>query len=352
MAAVAATPSPQVARRILVALIGVTLLTLILHVGYGSTSGYLNPGDVIRELLKGPFHSGADRAADAVWQIRLVRALGCVCIGGILGGVGSAFQALFRNPLADPYIVGVSSGAALGSVVAMLAGLTGMLGGLAISMAAFAGGLASLGLVVTLAGRRGRTSVVTLLLAGVVTGSLLSALLTLVMLLAGRDTSELMRWLLGSTSELYWSNVALLGSALVVGGAILVSQTRALNAFAIGEETARRLGVNTGRLKAVVLVTGTGMVAFAVGAAGIIGFLGLVAPHISRGLFGTDWRRSLPGSILTGATLLLIADALAQRLGPTSEWLQLRTFVYLPVGVVTAIIGGPSLLILLKRANG
>jgi len=332
-----------------VALVAITLVVLILHIGYGSTAGYLGPLDVIHELLRGP--NGGTAGNSAVWQIRLVRALGCVCIGGILGGVGSAFQALFRNPLADPFIVGVSSGAATGSVIAMLAGAAGALGVIVQSGAAFAGGLASLGLVILLSGRRGRTNVVTLLLAGVVIGSMLSAVMSLLILLSGHDSNEVMRWLLGSTENILWPNVALLGFALVVGGALLITQSRALNAFAIGEETARRLGVNTGRLKTIVLVTGTGMVSFAVGAAGIIGFLGLVAPHISRGLFGTDWRRSLAGSVLVGACLLLLADAVAQRVGPTSEWLHIHAVAYLPVGVVTAIIGAPSLLILLRRSQ-
>ncbi|HTQ08774.1 MAG TPA: iron ABC transporter permease [Fimbriimonadaceae bacterium] len=346
----AATPRPKAGSALFAALVAITLVIFVLHVGYGSTSGYLGPAEVIRQLLRGP---GAGTAAnDTVWQIRLVRALGCLCIGGILGGVGSAFQALFRNPLADPFIVGVSSGAATGSVIAMIAGFAGVLGGIAQAGAAFAGGLASLALVLVLSGRRGRTNVVTLLLAGVVIGAMLSAVMSLLILLSGRDSNEVLKWLLGSTDDLYWPIIALLAFALIVGSALLISQSRALNAFAIGEETARRLGVDTRRLKSIVLVAGTGMVSIAVGAAGIIGFLGLVAPHISRGLFGTDWRRSLAGSVLVGGCLLLLADALAQRIGPTSEWLHIHAVAYLPVGVVTAILGAPSLLILLRRSQG
>ncbi|HWA82230.1 MAG TPA: iron ABC transporter permease [Fimbriimonadaceae bacterium] len=345
----AASPSPKAARAITFGLIAITLLAFLLHVGYGSTA-MLSPIDVAREILSGP--NGATRANDVVWQVRLERGIACLLIGGILGAVGSAFQALFRNPLADPYIVGVSSGAAIGGVLVEMGGLTGFLGGLSQDMAAFAGGILSLGLVMALAGKRGGTNVVTLLLAGVVVGSMLAALLSLAILAAGQDTNHLLRWLMGSTSEARWPSLALLAVALVVGGFLLVRQARALNAFAIGEETARRLGVNTRRLKATVLVTGTAMTAFAVGTAGIIAFLGLVAPHISRGLLGTDWRRSLAGSILVGSGLMLIADALTQRAIPAAtQAFGFTPVVDLPVGVVTAIIGAPTLLVVLRRTR-
>jgi iron complex transport system permease protein len=139
---------------------------------------------------------------------------------------------------------------------------------------------------------------------------------------------------------------------LGIGVPILVLQSRALNAFAIGEETARRLGVDTRRLKAIVLVTGTAMTAAAVGATGVIPFLGLVAPHISRKLVGIDWRRSLIASVLVGAVLLLLADVFTQRLIPAaSVGLGFEPVMDLPVGVVTALIGAPSLLILLRKAR-
>lgn len=349
MDAVAASPTPKAARVITLALIAITLLAFLVHVGYGSSS-ILSPIDVLRELFQGP--NGTSRANDVVWRVRLERGLTCLLLGGILGAVGSAFQALFRNPLADPYIVGVSSGAAVGGVVAEMAGLTGLLGGLGKDMAAFVGGILSLGLVLLLAGKRGATNVVTLLLAGVVVGSMLSAVLSLALLSSGHDSNQLLRWLLGNTNDTTAPSVILLAFALVIGGSILIRQARSLNAFAIGEETARRLGVNTGRLKGTVLITGTAMTAFAVGAAGIIGFLGLVAPHISRGLLGTDWRRSLAGSIVVGSGLMLVADVLTQRLIPLATGaLGFSPVVDLPVGVVTALIGAPSLLILLRRAN-
>jgi iron complex transport system permease protein len=348
MAAVAASPSPKAARLTLAILAVLAVLAFLVHVGYGST-GYLWPTDVLRELFSGRTGTNAN---NVVWLVRLTRALGCVLVGGILGAVGSAFQALFRNPLAEPYVVGVSSGAAIGGVAAILLGATGLWWGVGQLAFAFAGGILSLGLVIALASRRGATNVLTLLLAGVVVGSMLSGILSLFILGSGRDANQLLRWLLGNTYDVRWSGVWVLTAALAIGAPVLVLQSRALNAFAVGEETARRLGIDTRRLKTIVLVTGTAMTAAAVGATGVIPFLGLVAPHISRRLVGIDWRRSLVASILVGAVLLLFADVLTQRLIPAlSVKLGYEAVVDLPVGVVTALIGAPSLLILLRKAR-
>lgn len=341
MAAVAARRSLTAARSILLLLFGLTLFALILHVSLGSTS-FVSPLDVVSELLRGPKDDTRENAV--VWFIRLPRGIGCLLIGSILGAVGSAFQGLFRNPLAEPYIVGVSSGAAVGGVAAEIIGWESAFGGIAKGLLAFAGGFASLLLVIALAGRRGATSATALLLSGVVIGSMLSAVLSLLVLSSGRDSNRLMQWLLGDASSIQWPGVYLLAAVLALGIGPLISQTKAMNAFAIGEETATRLGVSTRRLKAIVLISGTAMAAVAVGVAGVIAFVGLVAPHLSRAILGVDWRRSLIGSIFTGAMLLLVADAIAQRL--SVSWV-----AGLPVGAVTALIGAPSLLILLRRVD-
>jgi iron complex transport system permease protein len=310
----------------------------------------LSPAGVLKELFAGP--NSDSNWSNLVWHVRLPRGLACLCVGGILGGVGSAFQALFRNPLADPYVVGVSSGAATGGVIAMLAGLAEVGGGIYVDAAAFIGGMLSLALVLVLAGKRGATNVVTLLLSGVVVGSMLSGVLSLAILASGRDATQLLRWLLGNTYNAQWPGVAIMAVALVAGGIVLAKQAKSLNVFAIGEETARRLGINTHRLKAIVLITGAAMTAVAVGSCGLIAFLGLAAPHISRSLLGVDWRRSLVGSIVVGSCLLLIADVLTQRVIPLATGrFGFQPVIDLPVGVVTALIGAPSLLILLRRQS-
>ena len=318
----------------------VSALVFLVHVGLGSTL-FISPLRVLKEVLRGDT-GGSDVLNNVVWRVRLPRALGCVLVGGLLGTVGSAFQALFRNPLAEPYIVGVSSGAAVGGALAYVLGFAGAFGGMGMMGAAFVTGLLSIALVFAMASRRGVVQVQTLLLAGVVVGALLSAVLSLILLAAGQDTNQVLRWLLGSTTPMFWNRIAAMAVVMAVGGAVMLLQTKSLNAFAISEETAQRLGVDTSTLKSLVLVTGTAMTAAAVGSTGIIGFLGLVAPHISRRLLGVDWRWSLPGSAILGAGLLLAADIVAQRALPNTE---------LPVGVVTALLGAPFLLVLLRRKD-
>ena len=321
------------------ALTALALVGLLLHLAIGS-SLWLPPAEVLRQLGSGP--SGRDALNDVIWQIRLPRALGCVLVGALLGLVGSAFQALFRNPLAEPYIVGVSSGAAVGGAVALTTGLGAAWFGMGMIALSFVGGIASLALVYALATRRGLVDVGTLLLAGVVLGAMLSAVLSLIILASGGDTNQVLRWLLGSMTPMYWHELLAMLVVLVLGGWALTLQTRKLNAFILGEESAQRLGVDTNRLKRMTLGAGTLMTAVAVGSVGIVGFLGLVAPHIARRLLGVDWRWSLLGSAAVGAFLMLGADLIAQRAVPDTE---------LPVGVVTALLGAPFLIVLMRAES-
>ena len=327
------------------------VILFLLHLGLGSTD-FISPVGVIQELFKGRIEN--DSANTVVWAIRLPKALYCVLAGGILGVVGSAFQALFRNPLAEPYTVGVSSGAAIGGAIAQIIGLDAGLAFLGTPLLAFVGGMLSLALVLALARRKSGEDATTLLLAGVVVSSLLSAILSVVILMSGADTNRLMRWLLGSTSPQFWERVGILAVVLVVGSLLLYPQSKRLNALAVGEISARRLGVDPNRLRWTVLIVGTAMAGTAVGTVGAIAFLGLVAPHIARRLMGVDWRWSLPGALATGAGLMLGADAIAQRglpwIGQVLTGKELLA-TELPVGVVTALIGAPTLLILLRRAE-
>ena len=307
---------------------------------------------MVRELFRGPVEG--DSANTVVWAIRLPKALYCVLAGGILGVVGSAFQALFRNPLAEPYTIGVSSGAAVGGAMAQIIGLDAGLAFLGTPLLGFVGGMLSLVLVLALARRKSGEDTTTLLLAGVVVSSLLSAVLSVIILMSGADTNRLMRWLLGSTSPQFWERVGVLAAVLVVGITVLYPLTKRLNALAIGEVSTRRLGIDPNRLRWTVLIVGTAMAATAVGTVGAIAFLGLVAPHIARKLMGVDWRWSLPGSLAVGASLMIAADVIAQRLLPWAG--QVLTgkellATELPVGVVTALIGAPSLIMLLRRAD-
>ena len=327
------------------ALFGLLLLAFLLHVGLGSV--WLSPSTVVEKIFHGPGpgfapDAGYDKDSFIVWQLRLPRAIGCVLVGGMLGLVGSAFQALFRNPLADPFIVGVSSGAMLGGVAALvfgLAALPGLLGKLSMPLCGFLTGLAALALVFALAQRRRVVDVAGLLLAGAVTGSLLGSVQNLAIILSGRDSNDVLRWTFGSMSPMYWETLGLMAVVFAFGSWLLMRQGRWLNALAIGEATALRLGANVKHIRNTVLVAGTAMVAVSVGSVGIIGFLGLAAPHIARRLLGVDWRSSMAGSLVIGALLLLLADCISQRLGEV------------PVGFVTAILGAPSLLILMRKGR-
>lgn len=298
-----------------------------------SSTGWITIGEVLNSIFTGEDFT--------IRQLRLPRAAGCVVVGLSLGLAGSALQSLFRNPLADPYVAGVSSGAAVGGAVAAVCGFSGWLDSFGMVTLSLAGGGLALFLVVMLARHRGVLVPERLLLAGVMVGSLLSALLSLILLAAGQDTGRVLRWLLGSMTPMYWDKVALMAVALLAGGTVLVLQTKKLNVLALGTDAARRVGINSNRLAFTVMAGTTLLVSITVGVVGIVGFLGLVAPHIARRLVGTDWRGSLIASGLIGSAVLCLADIVAQKvLGGGGE---------APVGIVTAVIGAPFLLILLRR---
>lgn len=318
-------------------LAGLLVLSLLLHVGLGSALN-IGPLKVLDELLKGPYGaSGTDHFV--IWTLRLPRAAGCVTVGMLLAGSGSAFQAVFRNPLADPYIVGTSSGAAVGGVISILIGAGWGWMGMTTPVFAFVGGMGSLFLVLAIARRNRTIDSSNLLLAGVLVGAMLSSLMAFLLYKAGQDTNQVTRWLLGSVDPMYWSRVGVMAVVLVLAGGWLCWKSRLLNALAMGEEASARLGVNVPRFRFGVLAAGAMMTAAAVGASGIIPFVGLAAPHTARRLLGVDWRFSLPASMLLGAIMMLLADALGARVVSDG----------IPVGVVTALLGAPFLLAILGR---
>lgn len=313
----------------------------IVHLALGS--GLPIPtSDFFHALLAGP-NGGkpGSTAGFVIWSLRMPRVAGCLLIGAILGTVGSCFQALFRNPLAEPYIIGASSGAALGGVIVLILGFGDALFGLGVPLGGFIGGMATLGFVILLSRNGGRWDSQMLLLSGVAVSSLLSALMSFALYKAGQDTTVILRWLLGSTDPMFWSRIWMMAITLVVSLTLLLPEAKNLNALAISEATAAHLGVNVKVLRFKILVLGVAMTATAVGSAGIIGFVGLVAPHLARRSLGTDWRFSLVGSALIGCCLLQFADTIAQR--ALSDGL--------PVGIVTAIIGSPALLLLLRQRS-
>jgi iron complex transport system permease protein len=294
----------------------------------------LSPRQILGVLLDRP-EGGTVRAV--VLQIRLPRALLAALVGAALGSAGGAFQAVLRNPLADPYILGVSGGAGLGAVTALTLGLHSPL---ALPAAAFVGAMGSLAAVYWVA-RAHRSSPHTLILAGVMIGSLASALLLFLLWIAPTDPMRTaIFWLAGDLSA---ADPSWLGPAALWSGAaflLLWRQAPALDLFTQGEEAAADLGLNVGRARLAILAAAGALTATAVALSGLVGFVGLVIPHAVRLLWGPGHRRLLPASALLGAAFLVGADALARTVLAPAE---------LPVGVVTALLGAPCFLYLLRR---
>ncbi|MDP3847281.1 MAG: iron ABC transporter permease [Pseudomonas sp.] len=290
--------------------------------------------------------AGLQQAELIVGQIRLPRSLLGLAVGAVLALSGVAMQGLFRNPLADPGLVGVSSGAALGAALAIVlgslwGGIPEALGPYLLSLCAFAGGLGVTALVYRLGRHQGQTSVATMLLAGVALTALAGAAIGLLTYLADDATLRTLTfWNMGSLNGASYARLWPLLVVLVLVACWLPRRAAALNALLLGESEARHLGFEVERLKReLVFCTALGVGA-AVAAAGLIGFVGLVVPHLLRLLVGPDHRILLPASALAGASLLLLADLLARLLMTPAE---------LPIGIVTALLGAPFFLYLLVR---
>ena len=278
-----------------------------------------------------------------LFQIRLPHTAMIAITGMALATSGAAYQGLFRNPLADPYIIGVAAGAGLGAVAAMSLNWPGDLFGLAtVPLAAFLGALLTVGIVYRIA-RVGRsTPVTTLLLAGVAVGTFASALTSMLLLLSTDELRRALVWLLGGFSLGGWGPVFVALPYLAVGIVTLIVLGRPLNVLQFGDEEALQLGLDVEKFKLVIVVAATLVAATAVAFSGIIAFVGLIVPHLIRILWGPDYRRLLPLAAVGGAVLLLGADMVARTIAAPQE---------LPVGLVTAIIGAPFFLYLLRRAK-
>jgi iron complex transport system permease protein len=340
--------SPAPGRALILALLLLLLLAFVLALTLGAVSVTL--GDSLRALLRLaglPLEGeGLAQAELIIGQIRLPRALLGMAVGAVLAMCGVAMQGLFRNPLADPGLVGVSSGAALGAALAIVGaalfgGLPSWLAPWLLSVCAFIGGLGVTALVFRLGRRDGETRVATLLLAGIAVTALAGSGIGLFSYLADDAVlRSLTYWNLGSLNG---ASYARLWPVLLVAAAValwLPRRAQALNALLLGESEARHLGFEVERLKReLVLCTALGVGA-AVAAAGMIGFVGLAVPHLVRLITGPDHRRLLPAAALAGAALLLLADLAARLLLAPAE---------LPIGILTALLGAPFFLYLLRR---
>ena len=281
--------------------------------------------------------------ATILYSLRIPHMVLLLLVGAALAGSGAAYQGLFRNPLADPYLIGVASGAGLGAVVAMtIQWPYTTLGLLAIPLAAFLGAVLAV-LVVSLMARVGKTIPTTnLILAGVVVSAFCSALSSMLMLNASGDLRRALVWLLGGSTQTGWAPVIAVLPYALVGMTLLLAVGNPLNVMQFGDEQASQLGVPVTRVRWITIIAATLTTAAAVAYAGIIGFVGLVVPHIIRMVWGGDYRRLIPLSFLGGASLLLLADVVARSLFAPQE---------IPVGIITSLLGAPFFLWILRRSK-
>lgn len=305
--------------------------------------------DIVLGGLTGDRRTGA--FASIVWDVRMPRVLLGAVVGAGLAVAGTVLQALVRNQLADPFLLGASSGASAGAVLVIVfgagtgaVGVAGVLGGLGVPVAAFAGSLGALVAVYAMARRAGSMTTGRLILAGVAVQYILSALTSLVLVLAAHPDQirSVLFWTLGGLGGARWEELALPAVALLVGTVLLIALARPLDLLLAGDEGAHTLGLDTGRFRAAVFVLTSLVIGVLVAYSGAIGFVGLMIPHAARMVVGAGHRALLPVAALGGAVFLTLADLVARTAAAPEE---------IPVGVVTALVGGPFFLWMLRRST-
>lgn len=331
---------------VLSALLLLLLITIILAIRIGTVG--IEPAQIVAILLKRALGIDLGIAWGAaeesiIWQIRLPRVLGAGIVGAGLASAGVVFQGLLRNPMADPYLLGTSAGAALAAAIAFAIPFTlGFLTFGFVPIAAFCGALVAVLIVYRLAHVGMYTPITTLLLAGFAVSSMLGALMSAMMLLSRGTLERVVLWTLGGVSASGWGMLLTVTPLIVLGSALAFLFSNDLNAFLLGEEQAAALGVNVERQKFLLLCLGALMTGAAVALSGLVGFVGLIVPHFVRILLGPNHRLLLPASFLCGAIFLMLADLIARTVMAPQE---------IPLGVVTALVGAPFFIVLLRRAK-
>ncbi|WP_223552753.1 MULTISPECIES: FecCD family ABC transporter permease [Lysinibacillus] len=314
-------------RTIIAYVTAITLLIISIWCGVAIGSVHI-PLEVV-------WNKAADEtAANILWKIRLPRVLLAGLVGASLAIAGAAFQGLLKNPLADPYTLGVSSGASVGAVMTIFFSISiPVVGHYALPIFSMLGAILTMVAVMGFARMVDRSlKMETLILTGIIFSSFLGSLISLMIALSGEELRQVMGWLLGSVSMRGWPFVQMIIPFVIIGSIMLWTQRRELNVLLYGEERAKHLGVHVKRSKYIILIGGSMLTGAAVAVSGTIGFVGLVVPHMTRMLWGSDHRHLLPLSFLNGATLLIICDLIARTIIMPRE---------LPIGVITAFIGAP-----------
>jgi iron complex transport system permease protein len=330
-------------RRVFTVAVAAVGVLAVVAVGFGSVA--ISPSDVAavvaHRLVGMPLDAATTPAMDAiVWDLRIPRVLTAVVVGVALAVAGATFQGLLRNPLADPYVLGTASGAGLGAAIALILPIhvVALQFGL-LHVLAFVGALGATAVVYRLSRLSSWSGLTNLLLTGYAIGSLLAAGLAMAMYLSGASLREIFAFLLGGFERAAWDRLAIAVPLVALGTAGIVVRARVLNGLLLGEEAAAHLGVDVARERVILLALGSLITAAAVAISGLIGFVGLVVPHVVRLTMGPNARVVLPLSAALGAALLIAADLVARLLSDV------------PVGVVTAIMGAPFFLFLLRRTH-
>lgn len=306
---------------------------------YAAVISQLQSGTSLDGALKGSVH-------DIVWQLRLPRIVLAAAVGAGLASSGVIMQAIVKNPLADPYILGISSGASLGATAAILLGIGAFMGENFIGLAAFAGAFAISLLVLFISNLGGRSNSVKLLLAGMALSAVCSAFSRFIVYFANNKEGmqTIAYWMMGSFSGAKWDNLVVIVPIVVVAVLFFWSQSRILNLMLLGDESALTLGTDLHVYRQFYLLISSIIVGFVVYAAGTVGFVGLIVPHVIRMLVGTDHKKLIPVTALAGANFLVVADTLCRILIPGAE---------LPIGILVAMIGAPCFVYLMvKRTYG
>jgi iron complex transport system permease protein len=332
-------------RPVVVGLVGLGLLVVALVAGVTVGSISIGPADTLGVILKRTvgLDVGAQWTAATetiVWELRLPRVLTAALVGAGLAVAGATFQGIVRNPLADPYVLGTSSGAALGAALAIVlpVGFSIFQFGL-VNLWAFVGAMAAALLVFRLGGSGGPGGMTRLLLTGYAVGSILAALLTMAMYISGANLRAIFSFLLGGLAGASWERLIIATPLIVVSSVLIGFRAHSLDGLLLGDAAATHLGVEVRRERTLLLVLASMTTAAAVAITGLIGFVGLVVPHVVRLLVGAGARRVVPISAIFGAVLLVSADLVARLLGD------------LPVGVVMAVLGAPFFLVLLHQTH-
>lgn len=334
----------------LIILILCLVLGLIVSVSIGQVVIPLKDsfGILFAKLTHGSMESFNPVYVDVISEIRLPRAILALLVGSGLSLCGAVMQASVQNPLADPYILGISSGASLGATFSIMIGFSipGILGDFGVASWAFVGALAAAFLVITLANIGGKISSVKLVLAGTVINAMCTALSNFIIYFAknAEQIRSVSFWTMGSLASATWASIPLVAIIVGISVCFFLTQTRTLNTMLTGEDTATTLGINTNLYRKIYIVFASMVTGILVSTCGIIGFVGLIIPHISRSIVGSDHKRLLPISIVLGGLFLVVCDILARTVIPNGE---------LPIGIITSMIGAPVFMyILIKKSYG